>query len=68
MPESTFNFFAASERPKLVLAPRSVKDPLNQLADTVQNSLIFGGAKPRDETKFKKEDEVKGEEEEERTE
>lgn len=30
-----------------------MKDPINQLADTVQNSLIFGGAKPRDENKVK---------------
>ncbi|CAG0922378.1 unnamed protein product [Notodromas monacha] len=36
-------------RPKLKLLPRSVKDPVNQLADTTQRSTLFGGAKPRDE-------------------
>lgn len=37
-----------------MLLPRSVKDPVNQLADTVQNALIFGGAKPREENNLKK--------------
>jgi len=29
--------------------PRTVKDPVNQLADSMQQQKIFGGAKPRDE-------------------
>jgi hypothetical protein len=32
------------------LLPRTVKDPVNQLADTMQQQTIFGGAKPREET------------------
>ncbi len=39
----------AAARPKLKLLPRTVKDPVNQLADTMQNQTVFGGAKPRDE-------------------
>lgn len=46
------NFFAeeAAARPKLKLLPRTVKDPVNQLADTMQQQKIFGGAKPREDT------------------
>jgi len=39
----------AAARPKLKLAPRTVKDPVNSLAETMQHSSIFGGAKPREE-------------------
>jgi len=39
----------AAARPKLKLAPRTVKDPVNALATTMQHSSIFGGAKPREE-------------------
>ena len=39
----------AAARPKLKLLPRTVKDPVNQLADSMQQQKIFGGAKPRDE-------------------
>jgi hypothetical protein len=38
-----------SSRPKLKLLPRTVKDPVNALADTMQKQSIFGGAKPREE-------------------
>jgi len=36
-------------RPKLNLAPRSVKDPVCGLAQTKQAAVIFGDAKPREE-------------------
>lgn len=38
-----------SGRPKLKLQPRTVKEPVNALADTSQSTSIFGGAKPREE-------------------
>lgn len=36
-------------RPKLKLAPRTVKEPVNGLAETKQAAAIFGLAKPRDD-------------------
>ena len=42
----------AGARPKLKLLPRSVKDPVNAIADTSNRSSIFGEAKPRDEKVF----------------
>lgn len=36
-------------RPKLVLKPRTVKEPVNALAETKQAAAIFGNAKPREE-------------------
>ena len=39
----------SAARPRLKLLPRTVADPVNQLADTMQQQKIFGGAKPRDE-------------------
>jgi fructose-bisphosphate aldolase class 1 len=36
-------------RPKIKMQPRTVNNPLNQLAETSQSSKIFGGAKPREE-------------------
>ncbi|XP_034231309.1 eukaryotic translation initiation factor 4H isoform X2 [Thrips palmi] len=36
-------------RPKLKLAPRTVPTPVNALAETLQNTSIFGGGKPREE-------------------
>ena len=39
----------AAARPRLKLLPRSVKDPVNALAETMQKSSIFGNAKPREE-------------------
>ncbi|XP_054721563.1 eukaryotic translation initiation factor 4H-like [Uloborus diversus] len=39
----------AAARPRLKLLPRSVKDPVNAVADTSNRSSIFGEAKPRDE-------------------
>lgn len=38
-----------SGRKKLQLQPRTVKDPINSLANSVQSMKIFGGAKPREE-------------------
>jgi len=29
-----------------------VKDPVNEIADQTQQMSIFGGAKPRDESKY----------------
>ena len=40
------------KRPRLKLAPRTVKDPVNEVADKTQQLSIFGGAKPRDESKY----------------
>ena len=40
----------AAARPRLKLLPRTVKDPVNQLADTMQKQSVFGGAKPREDT------------------
>lgn len=42
----------AAARPRLKLLPRSVKDPVNAVADTSNRSSIFGEAKPRDEKVF----------------
>ncbi|XP_048582280.1 eukaryotic translation initiation factor 4H isoform X2 [Nematostella vectensis] len=38
-----------SQRPKLKLMPRTVKDPVNDLASETQRMKIFGDAKPREE-------------------
>jgi hypothetical protein len=48
---TSFKFFSeeAAARPRLKLLPRSVKDPVNSLAETMQKSSIFGNAKPREE-------------------
>ena len=39
----------SAARPRLRLLPRSVKDPVNALAETMQKQSIFGDAKPREE-------------------
>jgi hypothetical protein len=39
----------AAARPRLKLLPRSVQDPVNALAETLQKQSVFGGAKPREE-------------------
>jgi len=39
----------AAARPRLKLLPRTVKDPVNAVADSLQQAKIFGGAKPRED-------------------
>ncbi|XP_033115958.1 eukaryotic translation initiation factor 4H-like [Anneissia japonica] len=41
----------AAARPRLKLKPRSVPDPVNQLASDMKRSAIFGTGKPREEAK-----------------
>lgn len=38
----------AAQRPRLKLLPRTVKDPVNAIASDLQQTKIFGGAKPID--------------------
>ena len=38
----------AAARPRLKLLPRTVKDPVNAIASDLQQTKIFGGAKPID--------------------
>lgn len=42
-----------SERPRLVLKPRTIAEPINALAETKQSASIFGNAKPREENLMK---------------
>lgn len=51
------SFADDAERPRLVLKPRTVTDPVNALAETKQAAAIFGAAKPREENLSKKTDE-----------
>lgn len=42
------NFVVADpSRPKLKLKPRTIKEPLNQIADNARHTSIFGGGKIR---------------------
>lgn len=38
-----------SGRKRLVLAPRTIQDPINAIAESSKSSSIYGGAKPREE-------------------
>ncbi|KAL3858341.1 hypothetical protein ACJMK2_012934 [Sinanodonta woodiana] len=40
---------SASQRPRLKLLPRTVKDPLNTAVHTERNASIFGAGRPREE-------------------
>ena len=46
-----------ASRPRLKLLPRTVKDPVNALAEQTAKADIFGGAKPRDENRYQQEKE-----------
>lgn len=58
-----YSFADESERPKLLLMPRTVTEPINALAETKQAASIFGAAKPREENlpKVKSEESSKDE-------
>jgi len=38
----------SAQRPRLKLLPRTVKDPVHAIASDLQQTKIFGGAKPVD--------------------
>lgn len=44
-----FRIVDEAERPRLVLKPRTVTEPINALAETKQAATIFGAARPREE-------------------
>lgn len=49
---ASFLLESSAGRPRLKLLPRTIKDPVNEVADQTQQMSIFGGAKPRDEKKY----------------
>lgn len=48
-----------ADRPRLVLKPRTVTEPLNALAETSQAEKLFGKAKPREEKLAERTEELK---------
>lgn len=51
-----FQIIDEAERPRLVLKPRTVTEPINALAETKQSAAIFGAARPREENLSKPKD------------
>lgn len=50
--KNNFNIFIVADtsgRKRLVLAPRTIQDPINAIAESSKSSSIYGGAKPREE-------------------
>ncbi|XP_062124501.1 LOW QUALITY PROTEIN: GATA zinc finger domain-containing protein 14 [Drosophila sulfurigaster albostrigata] len=47
--QSLSSYLDDNDRPKIILNPRTVTEPINALANTKQAASIFGNAKPRED-------------------